>query len=230
MKTIGIIGGMSWTSSSEYYRLLNRFVHERLGGSHSAKLVLWSVDFGEHLAIHEHGGWDAVADEAIDIAGKLQAAGADFLLMAVNTLHRVADRVEAAVDLPLLHIADATGDELVAAGLSRVGLLGTRHTMYEDFYRARLQQKYGVEVLVPEPDDGAKIDHIIFEELVVDRYDDAARRTCLRVMDRLIAKNAQAIVLACTELPRLVADVAVAVPTFDTLASHARAAVDLALR
>ena len=229
MKTAGIIGGMSWTSSLEYYRLMNRLVQERLGGSHSAKLILWSVDFDEHLSIHERGGWDAVAQEAIDIARKLEAAGADFLLMAVNTLHRIADRVETAVDLPLLHIADATGAAVAAAGLHTVGLLGTRHTMNEDFYRDRLRERHGLETVLPAADDRTEIDRIIFADLVVDRYTDAARRACLAVVDKLAAAGAEGVILGCTELPKLVTGARTSLPIFDTLAIHARAAVDYAL-
>jgi len=229
MKTAGILGGMSWTSSIEYYRVMNQLVYEKLGDSHSAKLILWSVDFREHLDIHKHEGWDGVAEEAIDIARKLRAAGADFLIMAVNTLHRVADQVEAAVDLPLLHIADATAEAIKALGMDKVGLLGTRYTMTEDFYRVRLKERHGIDVVIPNQEDRIRVDQIIFEELVVDRYEESSQRNCLDVMDRLAGEGVQGIVLGCTELPRLVSGQPTTVPTFDTLRIHAQAATNFAL-
>jgi aspartate racemase len=229
MKTTGIIGGMSWTSSLEYYRLMNQLVNERLGGSHSAELVLWSVDFGAHLEIHDREGWDGVAGEAGEIAQRLQDAGADFLIMAVNTLHKVYDEVAAAVDVPILHIADAVGGAIQDAGLDRVGLLGTRHTMHENFYRRRLRERFGIEVITPDVDDAVRIDRLIFDELVIDRYTDAARDTCLAVVDRLAEADAQGVILGCTELPKLVTGASMPVPAFDTLAIHVRAAVDFAL-
>jgi len=229
MKTIGIIGGMSWTSSLHYYRLINQLVYERLGGSHSAKLVLWSVDFGDHLSIHEKDGWAGVAAEAIDLARKLEVAGAEFLIMAVNTLHRVAEDVEAAVGIPLLHIADATGREIHRRGFRRVGLLGTRHTMNEDFYTRRLSENFDIEVILPDEPDRAEIDRIIFNELVIDSYKESSRATCLRIIDYLGQAGAKGVILGCTELPLLVSPGSFHLPLFDTLELHARAAVDYAL-
>jgi aspartate racemase len=229
VQTIGIIGGMSWTASLVYYRRLNQLAHERLGGSHSAKCVLWSVDFGEHLGIHDRGGWEAVADEIAGIARSLEAAGADFLIMAVNTAHRVYDEVAAAVAVPILHIADAAAEEIKRAGMRKVGLLGTRHTMNEDFYRVRLAERHGIEVVLPDGPDRAEVDRIIFEELVVDRYEDAARRTVLGLIDRLRAAGAEGVVLGCTELPLLIPAEATSVPLFDTLEIHVRAAMERAL-
>ncbi len=229
LQTIGMIGGMSWTSSVEYYRIINRTVQERKGGSSSARLVMFSVDFAEHLAIHERGGWDAVADEVIDIARRLQGAGADFLIMAVNTVHIVADRVEAAVDLPLLHIADATAEAIKSEGLRKVGLLGTKYTMSEDFYRVRLKEKHGIDVVIPCEDDIERINTIIFEELVREKFLNRSRDVCLGVIDKLVAEGAEGIVLGCTELPLLIKADQVPVPSFDTMTIHAVAAAERAM-
>ncbi len=229
LKTIGMIGGMSWTSSVEYYRIINRTVQEKLGGSSSARLVMFSVDFAEHLAIHERGGWDAVADEVIDIARRLQDAGADFLIMAVNTVHMVADRVEAAVDLPLLHIADAAAEAIKSKGLRKVGLLGTKYTMCEDFYRVRLKEKHGIDVVIPGEEDIERINTIIFEELVREKFLDGSRDLCLGMIDKLVAEGAEGIVLGCTELPLLIEADQVPVPSFDTMTIHAVAAAERAM-
>jgi aspartate racemase len=229
MKTIGLIGGMSWSSTAVYYRVLNELVHAELGGRHSARLVLWSVDFAEHLELHDEGGWEAVAEETVDIGFRLRAAGADFLILCVNTLHKVADLVEERVGLPLLHIADATGVAIKKAGLKQVGLLGTRYTMGESFYRDRLAINHGIEVIIPEPGDFQTIDTIIFDELVVDRYEDSSRQVCLDVIDRMVAAGAEGVILGCTELPQLIGEAPLSVPTFDTLRLHAEAAVAEAL-
>ena len=229
MRTTGIIGGMTWKASLEYYRLMNQLVSERLGGTHSAKLILWSVDFDEHVAIHERGGWEALAGEIIEIARRLKSSGADFLVMAVNTIHRVADQVEKAAGLPLLHIADAAAEGIKAAGMKRVGLLGTRHTMTEDFYRVRLRERHGIEVLIPGVEDREAVDRIIYEELARGRFEEPSRRVCLEVIDRLNADGAEGVVLGCTELPLLIMPEHTDVRLFDTLALHVRAAVDYAL-
>jgi len=229
MKTIGMIGGMSWSSTVLYYQALNEIVHRRLGGRHSAKLVLWSVNFAEHLAIHEEGGWQAVTEESVQMGEGLRAAGADFLMLCVNTLHMVSDEIETRVGLPLLHIADPTGAAAREAGVRKIGLLGTRYTMGEAFYRDRLAGRHGLEVLVPEGEDFGTIDAMIFDELVVDRYTDTARRSCLDVIGRLVDRGAQGIILGCTELPKLLEGAEIPVPTFDTLALHAEAAVSAAL-
>ena len=217
---------MSWTSSVEYYRIMNRTAQERMGGSSSAKIVMFSVDFAEHLAIHERGGWDAVAEEVIDIARRLQGAGADFLIMAVNTVHIVADRVEAAVDLPLLHIADATAEAIKTKGLRKVGLLGTKYTMLEDFYRVRLREKHGIDVVIPGDEDVERINTIIFEELVREKFLDSSRDVCLGIIDRLVSDGAEGIILGCTELPILIKAEDVPVPSFDTMTIHAVAAAE----
>ncbi len=229
MKTIGMIGGMSWSSTAIYYRTLNEIVQARLGGRHSARLVLWSVDFAEHLAIHDRGGWDAVAEEVVDIGLRLRAAGVDFLMLCVNTLHRVAAELEEKVELPLLHIADPTAETVKRAGLRRIGLLGTRHTMGEAFYRDRLAKRHGLDVLVPQGEDFDTINAIIYDELVVDRYRESSRRTCLDIISRLIEDGAEGIILGCTELPLLLEKAKLEVPVYDTLQLHAEAAVQAAL-
>lgn len=230
MKTIGLVGGMSWSSTHIYYRLLNELVQERLGGCHSARIAMWSVDFAEHLGIHDSGGWDAVEDEAVDICARLERAGADFIIFCVNTLHMVYGGVAKRTALPILHIADAAGTAIIGAGLKRIGLIGTRHTMGEDFYRLRLRERFGIETVIPEKDDFKAIDDIIFGELVVDRYEEPARKRCLEIIDRLVAAGAEGIVLGCTELPKLVEGADISVPVFDTLRLHAEAAVEEALR
>jgi len=230
MKTIGLIGGLSWHSTVEYYRIINEEVHKLLGGRHSARMAIYSVDFSEHLEIHEQGGWDKVAQEMIDIAEKLKTVGADFLLLGANTAHMVADKVETAVELPLLHIADVTAKAIKDKGLRRVGLLGTRHTMREDFYRRRLQNRHGLEVVIPEPEDVKVIDVLIFDKLVKGDLKAEYRNVCLEVMQRLVAAGAEGIILGCTELPLLIQPEHIDITLFDTLKIHARAAAEWALR
>lgn len=230
MKTIGLVGGTTWTSTLVYYKVLNELVQARLGGSHSARIAMWSVDFAEHMEIQERGEWRGVEDEMVEILGRLQKAGADMALLCANTLHKVYDAVEGRVDLPILHIADAAGAAIEKAGIDRIGLIGTKYTMGEDFYRVRLRERYGIETIVPAGDDFRAIDDIIYKELAVDRYEEPARRRCLEIIEKLVAEGAQGIVLGCTELPKLVSGAKIAVPVFDTLQLHAEAAVEEALR
>ncbi len=229
LKTIGMLGGMSWTSSVEYYRIMNRTVQERMGGSSSAKIVMYSVNFAEMYDILEKGGWDAVGDEVVKIAKRVQGAGADFFILAVNTIHIVADRVEAALDIPLLHIADTTAEAIKAAGMKKIGLLGTKYTMCEDFYRVRLKEKHGIDVVIPGEDDVEGLNTIIFEELVREKFLDGSRDTCLGIIDKLVADGAEGIILGCTELPLLIEAVRVPVPSFDTMMIHAVAAAERAM-
>lgn len=230
MKTIGLVGGTSWTSTLIYYKALNELVQARLGGSHSARIAMWSVDFAEHLGIHESGGWKGVEEEMIDILARLKSAGAEMALLCANTLHMVYGAVEGRAGIPILHIADAAGAAIQRAGIDRIGLIGTRHTMGEDFYRVRLRERYGIETIIPEGEDFRAIDDIIFRELVMDRYEEPARARCLAIIDRLVAEGARGIVLGCTELPKLVSGAKISVPVFDTLQLHAEAAVEEALR
>jgi aspartate racemase len=225
MRLLGVLGGMSWTSTEAYYRLLNTGVAERLGGVHSARLVLHSVDFDEIAELQHTGDWDATAEILAVAARGLAAAGAEGLLLATNTMHKVADPVERAAGLPLLHIADATAEAVIAVGLRRVGLLATAFTMEESFYVDRLAQ-HGVEAIVPGAEDRADVHRIIYDELVRDVVRDASRERFREVMADLVARGAEGMILGCTEIGLLVGADDTTVPTFDTAALHAAAAVD----
>lgn len=229
MLTIGILGGMSWESTVPYYRTVNQLVQERLGDWHSAKVALVSVDFAEIAALQHAGDWDAAGAQLGRAAQQLEAAGADFIVLATNTMHRVADAIEAAVGIPLLHIADATGTALRAAGLERVGLLGTRFTMEQPFYRERLTRAHGVEVLVPDEEERALVHRVIYDELVLGDVRAASREAYLALIERLVARGAQGIVLGCTEIGLLVEQRHTPHPLFDTTTLHARAAAERAL-
>lgn len=224
MKTIGLIGGMSWESTVPYYRQINETVKAELGGLHSARVVLYSLDFHEVERLQHAGDWDAAGALLADAARALQAAGAEVLVLCTNTMHKVAPAIEAAVRLPLLHIADPTAEAVRAAGVSRVGLLGTRFTMEQPFYRDRLQDRFGLEVLVPPESDRESVHRIIYDELCVGRIVDASRADYRRVMADLVDRGAQAIILGCTEISLLVGEHDATVPLFDTTALHARAA------
>ena len=228
MKTIGLIGGMSWESTIPYYRLINEAVRERLGGLHSARLVLHSVDFAEIEQLQRAGEWDATGAILAQAARGLEAAGAELLLIGANTMHKVAPAVAATVRIPLLHVADATAAAVKAAGLDTVGLLGTRFTMEQTFYVERLQQ-HGLTVIVPEADARALVHRVIYEELCRGRILDASRAAYREVMAALVAQGAQGIVLGCTEIALLVDAGDASVPLFDTTRLHAIAAVDWAL-
>ncbi|SFU67303.1 aspartate racemase [Methylobacterium sp. 174MFSha1.1] len=228
-KVIGLIGGMSWESSAEYYRIINETVRARLGGLRSARCLMWSFDFGEIEALQHAGRWDEAADELIAAARRLERGGADFVVICTNTMHRMADQVQAAIGLPLLHIADPTAERIRAAGLSRVGLLGTAFTMEQDFYKGRLAARHGLDVLVPEAGDRAEVHRVIYEELVQGRALPASREAYRAVIARMVANGAEAIILGCTEIMLLVRPEDSPVPLFDTTALHAEAAVDRAL-
>jgi aspartate racemase len=229
MKCIGLIGGMSWESTIPYYRHINEAVKVRLGGLHSAKVILFSVDFHDIEQLQHAGKWDEAGTMLADAAKALERAGADFIVLCTNTMHRVAPAIEAAVRIPLLHIADPTAQAIKRAGLHTVGLLGTRFTMEQAFYRDRLQQDHGINVLVPEAADREAVHRIIYEELCLGRVEDASRDVYRVVMARMVAKGAQAVILGCTEISLLVAATDAAVPLFDTTAIHARAAAEHAL-
>ena len=229
MKTIGLLGGMSWESTLGYYRDINQGVKAALGGLHSARILLYSVDFHEVEVLQRAGDWAAAGRLLADAARAVQAGGADVLLIATNTMHRVADAVQAAIDIPLLHIADATGERLRADGISRVGLLGTRFTMEQDFYAGRLSERFGIEVLVPPAAEREQIHRVIFEELCQGRQTEASRRAFVDIIEALRGKGAQAVVLACTEIGMLVQPRHTPVPLYDTAAIHAARAVALAL-
>ena len=229
IKTLGLLGGMSWESSTEYYRLINQGVRDALGPTHSAKLVLWSFDFAELEELQRAGDWATQTARMIEAAQRLQTAGADVLVICSNTMHQTADAVEAAIAIPLLHIMDATGAAIGAAGLTRVGLIGTRFTMEQDFCRGRLAGHHGLDVIVPDDSDRATVHRVIYDELIAGRIEPASRLAYRQVMQRLADRGAQAIVLGCTEIMLLVDATDSPVPLFDTTALHAAAAVAAAL-
>lgn len=229
MKTLGLIGGMSWESTADYYRVINEEVKARLGGLHSAKICLWSVDFAEIEVLQHQGRWAETAEILAKAAQSLEAAGAESVLICTNTMHKVAPEVSAAVKIPLLHIADATGQVLKAEGITRVGLLGTRFTMSERFYRERLEQQFNIDVLVPDEDDQALVHRIIYDELCLGKVNEESRHAYIKVMERLTAQGAQAVILGCTEIAMLVKPEHTDIRLFDTTRIHAEAAVTFAL-
>jgi aspartate racemase len=228
-KVIGLIGGMSWESSSEYYRIINQAVREKLGGLRSARCLMWSFDFGEIEALQHAGRWDDATALMIDAAQRLERGGADFFLICTNTMHRMADQVQAAVRIPLLHIADPTAERIKARGIKRVGLLGTAFTMEQEFYKGRLQNRFGLDVLVPEAEDRATVHRIIYDELVQGRVEAGSRAAYREVIARLVGRGAEAVILGCTEIMLLVKAEDSPVPLFDTTGIHAEAAVERAL-
>ena len=229
MLTIGLLGGMSWESTVPYYRTVNEVVKARLGGLHSAKVVLLSVDFHEVERLQHAGDWDAAGDLLAGAARSLEAAGADFVVVCTNTMHRVAEAIESAVGIPLLHIADPTAAAIRAAGLRTVGLLGTRFTMEQDFYVGRLERGHGLTVLVPPAGDRETVHRVIYDELVLGRTLEPSRGAFRRVIADLVARGAQGVVLGCTEISLLVKPLDASVPLFDTTAIHATAAAERAI-
>ncbi|WP_018691006.1 aspartate/glutamate racemase family protein [Algicola sagamiensis] len=229
MKTIGLLGGMSWTSTESYYRLINQEVQARLGGLHSAKLCLYSVDFHEIEALQRSSEWDKAGEKLSCAASHLEKAGADFLLICTNTMHKVALHVQSSIDIPLLHIADATAKQLTKNGIQKVGLLGTRFTMEQDFYKGRLKGQFGIDVVVPDQTDRQYIHDVIFQELCRDKISSVSRERYIEVTHKLQKKGAEGVILGCTEIAMLLEQQHLDLPLFDTTAIHARAAVDLAL-
>jgi len=226
---IGLIGGMSWESSAEYYRIINRAVRERLGSAHSARILMWSVDFEPIERLQHQGDWAALAEQMAEGARRLENGGADFLVLCTNTMHRLADDISRAVSIPLLHIADPTGEAVVAAGIKRVGLLGTRFTMEQAFYKDRLTERFGLDVLVPGEADRTTAHDIIYRELISGIVSETSRQAYRAVIARLVADGAEAIILGCTEIMLLVGSQDSSVPLFDTTSLHALAAVDRSL-
>ncbi|HOB99777.1 MAG TPA: aspartate/glutamate racemase family protein [Verrucomicrobiota bacterium] len=229
MKTIGMIGGMSWQSTIEYYRLVNESIQEKLGGLHSAKCVLYSVNFAEIEELQRHGEWNKAAEALVGAAQGLEKAGADFVLICTNTMHKLADAVQSRIGIPLLHIADATAEAVRRAGMRRVGLLGTRFTMEEEFYRGRLANRFGLEVMVPDAEDRQTVHRIIYEELCAGTVRPESRALVSGIMNRLETLGAEGVILGCTELGLLVDAGDSPLPLFDTTRLHACAAVDWAL-
>jgi aspartate racemase len=229
MKTIGLIGGMSWESSIEYYRYINEIVKEKLGGLHSAQSLMYSVDFAEIETLQHQGRWPEAATILIEAAKSLENGGADFVVLCTNTMHKVADGIQASVNIPFLHIADATAQLVKASGIQTIGLLGTRFTMEEDFYKGRLSDKYGLNVVVPTAQEREIIHRVIYDELVVGKIQQHSRAQYKDIIEHLISQGAEGIILGCTEIGLLVHQEDSGVPLFDTTRIHAEAAVEYAL-
>jgi aspartate racemase len=229
MKTIGMIGGMSWESSIEYYRITNERVRERLGGLHSARSLMLSVDFAEIEELQRAGDWQTATNVMIAAAQALERGGADFVVICTNTMHKMASAVAASISIPLLHIADATAQQIRADGLNTIGLLGTRFTMEEDFYKGRLIDQFGLKVLLPDAAERETVHRIIYDELVVGKILPESKAAYRRIIDNLVSAGAQGIILGCTEIGLLVKPEDSPVPVYDTTRIHAEAAVDLAL-
>ena len=230
MKTIGLIGGMSWESSLEYYRIINETTKQKLGGFHSSRSILYSVDFEEIERLQHQGRWDELTKIMIIAAQSLENAGAELVVICTNTMHKMADDVQASIRIPVLHIADATAKEIQLQHLHTVGLLGTKFTMEQDFYRGRLTQKFGLRVLIPADDDREIVHKVIYDELCLGQAKESSRTEFIRIINNLVQRGAQGIVLGCTEIPLLVKQKDIGVPTFDTTSIHARQAVEEALK
>lgn len=228
MKTIGLIGGMSWESSAEYYRIINEEVRNRLGGLHSAKCLLYSVDFDEIERMQRQNEWNKAAEVVTAAACGLEAAGADFIVICTNTIHKVADKIQAGTNIPLLHIADATSEHIISAGMKTIGLIGTQYTMEEDFYKSRLEDR-GIEVVIPEKEDRVVVNSVIFKELCLGKLYEESRKAYKNIIRKLIEEGAEGIILGCTEIGLLIKQEDSPVPLFDTTVLHAKGAVDYAL-
>ena len=229
MKTIGLLGGMSWESSATYYQIVNQEIREKLGGLHSAKCMMASVDFAEIEAYQTEGKWEEAALILSKTAKDIEHGGADFLILCTNTMHKIAADIQQAINIPLLHIADATAQRIKSHGIHHIGLLGTRFTMEEDFYKGRLIQKYGLNVIIPEAQERQVIDDVIYRELCLGQISDVSRRAYQEIIQSLIENGAEGIILGCTEIGLLVKQQDSAVPIFDTAQIHAEAAVAFAL-
>lgn len=229
MKTIGLIGGLSWESSLEYYRLINEAVKQRLGGLHSAQCVMYSLDFGPIEELQRQGDWQGLTGVMVDAARRVKNAGADFVLICSNTMHKTADAVQAAVNIPVLHIADAAAAAIKQQRVNKVGLLGTRFVMEEAFYKQRLQEQHGIEVLVPERTAQEIINDVIFKELCVGSLNPASRHKLKAIINELISRESEGIILGCTEIPLLIKQADADIPVFDTMTLHVNAAVEHAL-
>jgi aspartate racemase len=230
MKTIGLIGGLSWESSAVYYRIINELVRDKLGGTHSAKIIMYSVDFSEFEQLQHQGDWDKLTELMIDAGMRLKNGGADFIVICTNTMHKTAEAVENQVGIPLLHIADAAATEVKKMGLRKVALLGTRFTMEQDFYKARLLEKHGIEVVIPDRGEREVIHSVIYNELVLGKVLDSSREAFVKIIGRMNDVGAEGVVLGCTEIPLLISQKDSAIPIFDTTRLHASAAVEFSLK
>jgi aspartate racemase len=229
MKTIGLIGGMSWESSAEYYRIINQTVQERLGGLHSAQCILFSFDFQEIEHLQHQGAWEQLTELMIRAAQRLEGAGAELLIICTNTMHKMAEEVQSSVSIPLVHIADATAKAVIEKGLDKVALLGTRFTMEEDFYKKRLREKYELEVIIPSESNREVIDNVIYTELCRGILHQSSREQFKAIIEKLASNGAQGVILGCTEIPLLIGQRDAEIPLFDTTRIHAQAAVEMAL-
>lgn len=229
MKTIGLIGGMSWESTATYYQIINEKVREKFGGLSSAKVAMYSVDFAEVAALQRAAKWKEATDLMVDAARRVEKAGADFVLICTNTMHKMAPEVQTSIKIPLLHIADATAKKVKELGMKKVGLLGTTFTMEDDFYKGRLSRDYGLEVLIPNADDRQAIHRVIFDELCVGQQNPKSRETYITIMEHLAQQGAEGIILGCTEIGLLIQNHHCRVPIFDTTIIHAETAVEWAL-
>lgn len=229
MKTIGLIGGMSWKSSIEYYRIINEAVKAQLGGFHSAKSIMYSVNFAEIEILQHQNRWKEAGDLLVVAAQSLERAGADFVVICTNTMHKLADAIELNIQVPLLHIADATAEKIQSSGIKNIGLLGTRFTMEQDFYRGRLIDKHGLEVLIPNEDDRQVVHQVIYQELCLGIINLESRKKYIEIVNSLIESGAEGIILGCTEIELLIGAKHTAVPLFPTTRIHAEAAVQRAI-
>ena len=230
MKTIGLIGGMSWESSLEYYRIINELVKEKLGGLHSAKSLMYSLDFDEIEKLQHQGKWDKLTSIMIKAAQDLEKGGADFVLICTNTMHKMADDVQDNINIPLLHLVDTTADKIKPNRLRKVGLLGTNFTMEEDFYKGRLMNKYGLDVIIPNENDRQIIHQVIYQELCLGNIKKSSKDQYIEIINKLIESGAEAVILGCTEIPLLIQQEDVKVPLYDTTTIHAEAAVEYSLK
>lgn len=230
MKTIGLIGGMSWESSSEYYRIINETIKEKLGGLHSAKCILHSVDFEDIANLQHQGKWEELTELMIDFAQKLERAGADLIVICTNTMHKMAEEIQNNINIPLLHIADVTAEKIIEKGLSKLGLLGTEFTMEEDFYKKRLKEKYNLDVIIPSDNDRKIVDNIIYNELCLGVRKESSKEKFKEIIKKLISDGADGLILGCTEIPLLISQKDVEAPLFDTTTIHSKAAVEFALK
>jgi len=230
MKIIGMIGGMSWESSLEYYRIMNQAVKEKLGGFHSAQCLLYSVDFDDVEKLQHQGDWESLTRLMIEAAQRVKNAGADFLVICTNTMHKMADAVQSAVQIPLLHIADVTAEAVKANGQSRVGLLGTKFTMEQDFYKGRLKDVHGIDVLIPGDEERQSVHDILYNELCLGEIKELSREKFQSIIQNLVGRGAQGVVLGCTEIPLIVHQEDYDIPLYNTTSLHAKAAVDFALQ
>ena len=229
MKTIGLIGGMSWESSLEYYRLINQMVKEKLGEPHSAKSIMYSVDFAEYEKLQHEGKWAELTEKMVDIAQSLEQSGSDLVLICTNTMHKMAPEVQNSIQIPFLHIADAAADEIKSQNIKKVGLLGTKFTMEEDFYKERLKEKHNINVIIPKQEERNKVHKVIYQELISGIINDDSRREFQDIIKNLKARGAEGVVLGCTEIPLLIKEKDSVIPVFDTTMLHARKAVEMAL-